>query len=496
MNKNINNKSKIKNKQRKTLYKTVFRHFALFALGIFVAIFLMQVIFLKPMYKNIRKNEVKTLAETIEKEFLNDNLLINNPSNLQSEIDRIAYNSQVQVYIYKNDSAYYMSEGNSGRMPQSLNNEIKKILNIFKEEDSKNEYTTNIDLKKFSSTVNIYIRQANIVQDADILNDFKVIIVSPVDQIDSTIEVLTIQNLYLSVFAVLTAILISTVLSKNISSPIEKITDKAKLLEEGKYDLDIPKTRYVETENLRNVLSTSSNKLKERDVFQKNIIANVSHDLKTPLAIIKAYTEKIQDITGDDKAKRNEDLQIISKETESLSLLISDMLDLSKLDAGDYVLNIEEFNVVEVLETTINRLDIIKEKKNINIVINKDKEIEKIRMSGDKVKIGQVIYNLITNAIKYSDSNSKVNVNLVKTKNQLRVEVQDFGKGILKEELSHIFDKHYKSNDKSRKEDSLSSGLGLSIVKSILEKHNLKYGVESEKDEGTTFWFNVEIKDN
>lgn len=480
-----NNNEKF-NIRKRTLYKSVFIYFVLFSLGILLAIFLMQAIFLKPMYKNFKKNELKLITDSIEKNLLENELNLFD----DNKLDSMAYNNQVQIYIYQNNSIIYTSDTGSGRVPQNINNEINSIIKHLDEAENRFEYEKDTNFKKFNTKVNIFAKKINI-NNSEKKNDFKIVLISPLEQMESTVEVLIIQTMYISVFTVLIAIIVSIILSRNISRPIEKITVEASLLEKGRYDLDIPETKYFETENLRNALITSSKKLKERDEFQKNIIANVSHDLKTPLTVIKAYAEKINDISGDDKAKRKKDLDVIIKETDSLSLLISDILDLSKLDKGDYILSIEDFKILEVLESIIDRLKPIILKKQINIVITNKEEYEDIVVKGDKLKIGQVIYNLLTNAINYSPIKSVVNINFLLEKDYLKFEVQDFGKGISKKDLKGIFGQGYKSNDKTRKEEVPSSGLGLSIVKSILDKHGYKYGVESEEGKGSTFWFNI-----
>lgn len=486
-----NNKEQPNLKSRKiTFNKAILSYFILFAIGIFLMQFLIQIVFLKPIYKNLREKQIRSFANEIELDLKKDNNL--NNVQLKEKIDYIAYNNQVQIYIYSDDlDLKYTSEDSFGKIPQSISREIKTIMNKFKTNIKinidNNEYNENVNLKRFNSLVNIFIKRID--------SNTNIVIISPIDQIDSTIEVLILQNQYMSIVAIIVAIFISVILSRRITKPIENITRESKLLEKGKYDLEIEETKYYETENLANVLKTSASKLKEKDKFQKNIIANVSHDLKTPLSIIKAYTEKIRDISGDDKKKREEDLNIIEKETDNLSLLISDMLDLSKLDTGDYVLNKTNFNILDVIKNTIDRFKIISEKKNIKININNEfkekKEKDELIIYADELKIAQVIYNLIANAIQYSKENSNININIKKEKENLKIEVQDFGKGIDKEDLPYIFEKYYKSKDQSKKEDISSTGLGLSIVKSILERHDFKYGVKSEKGKGTIFWFEV-----
>ncbi len=204
--------------------------------------------------------------------------------------------------------------------------------------------------------------------------------------------------------------------------------------------------------------------------------------------MIKAYSEMLQDISGDEKEKRDKHLKIISKEVDNLNLLITDMLDLSKLETVNDTLQISEFDLIYLINEIVVRFDQVLEQNDIKIEIN---NIQKeVIVKADRVKISQVIYNLVANAISFLGNDRTVYINITKIKEKIRIEIKDNGKGIKDEDLPHIFERYYKTNNKYRK-IGISTGLGLSIVKKILEQHNATYGVDSIENIGTTFWFEI-----
>ena len=223
------------------------------------------------------------------------------------------------------------------------------------------------------------------------------------------------------------------------------------------------------------------------DEYRRDLMANVSHDLKTPLTMIKAYAEMIRDITYKDTEKRNRDLNIIIDETNRLNLLVNDILELSKLQTAQEEMNIENLDLVELTNEVLKRYEIIKETENYKIILNTP---SKAPVKADKKRLSQVMYNLINNAINYTGDNLTVRINIVDKKSYYLVEIKDTGKGIDKEDIENIWDKYYKK-EKNHKRNVIGTGLGLSIVKNILENHKFTYGVKSIKNKGTTFYFEI-----
>ena len=205
--------------------------------------------------------------------------------------------------------------------------------------------------------------------------------------------------------------------------------------------------------------------------------------------MIKAYAEMIRDISYKDNAKMNEHLAIIVDETDRLTVLVNDILDLSKMQSNADVLKLEKFNLATEIKSIIKKYQIIKETEQYTINVEMPDEVI---IKADKKKINQVIYNLVNNAINYTGDDKKVTVRITKHKKYYLVEVIDTGKGIKEEEIPYIWDKYYK-NDKKHQRNVVSTGLGLSIVKQILELHNYEYGVKSVLKKGSTFYFKIKI---
>ena len=216
-----------------------------------------------------------------------------------------------------------------------------------------------------------------------------------------------------------------------------------------------------------------------------DLMANVSHDLKTPLTMIKAYAEMTRDFSNQSKSKRDENLNVIISEADKLTLLVNDILELSKLQSNFNELNYEEFSLNKLINGIINRFDFLIKNEGYDISFIEEDLIVK----ADPKKLEQAIYNLINNAINYT-SNKKIVINYTLKKQVARVNIIDFGKGIDKKEVPYIWDKYY-HNEKKHKRNAYGTGLGLSIVKNIFESHGFKYGVNSKKGDGTTFYFEI-----
>ncbi|ATH59869.1 MULTISPECIES: two-component system histidine kinase PnpS [Staphylococcus] len=222
--------------------------------------------------------------------------------------------------------------------------------------------------------------------------------------------------------------------------------------------------------------------LKKLENLRREFVANVSHELKTPITSIKGFAETLLDGAKDDAQTLNDFLEIISKESNRIETLVYDLLDLSHVEQQTQ-LETEPTSLSEIAETTIKNMQNIAENKNITIVneINRDIIIE-----ANKDKVSQVALNLLSNAISYSKVSEEVIVRVFKEGNKRILEVQDFGIGISEQDQKHIFERFYRV-DKARSRDSGGTGLGLSITKHIMEAHHGRINVFSEPEKGSTF---------
>ena len=307
------------------------------------------------------------------------------------------------------------------------------------------------------------------------------------EDIGTTTSLIKNQLIYVTLLAILFSIIIALFLSRRIAKPISDMTKKAEKLAEGNYNVQFTTTGIKEIDELANTLNYLEQEVSKTDEYRRDLMANVSHDLKTPLTMIKAYAEMIRDITLNNKEKTKENLNVIIDETDRLNILVNDILELSKLQNNQDNLNIEKFDIVELINDILKRYQIIKETENYKLILESP---DSIMVKADKKRISQVIYNLINNAINYTGDDLTVTIKITENTKECKIEIIDTGKGIDEKDLPNIWNRYYKK-EKNHKRNVVGTGLGLSIVKNILEQHHFKYGVNSIKDKGTTFYFQV-----
>lgn len=443
--------------------------------------------FIKPYYRENRIESIDNLVERIENE-----LLLNKGN--QKDIDetsRLLVGNNVCAIIYnQNGKVVYRSDSlgelcmlndpiNIDQETVIVNKESRKVIDILSQQ---NVLNVSLDSPKTGNEMLLYGKKisANLVNYYLVLN-------TPLELLESYIDFILNQYLLLSIFIIILALIVAFVLANRITSPIVKMRKEANKLAEGNYNVHFKENdSYTEINDLANTLDDATQKLSKVDELRKDLVANVSHDLKTPLTLIKSYAEMIKDISGDDPVKRNEHLDVILQETEYLTKLINDMQEYSKMQAGYIVLEKTNFDLRDVVNTVCKLLNgLIVEKK-----IKLKKNLVSVIVYADELKISQVVYNFISNAIKHSNNKGKITVNIIDDDEKVRFEVIDNGDGITEEALPYIWDRYYKI-DKSFKRNENSTGLGLAIAKAILEAHKAVYGVNSKLKEGSTFYFEL-----
>lgn len=225
---------------------------------------------------------------------------------------------------------------------------------------------------------------------------------------------------------------------------------------------------------------------KERklETIRKELVGNVSHELRTPIALIRGYSEAILDKKAESPEILTMSLNYIKEEALRMEYLVRDLLDLSILENGNGSLDLEPLDINPILENAVDKLIPLAYDKNIKLEINSVSGASII--NGDKQRLEQVFINLIINAINYTPDNGMINVKIRHSKENTHIEIQDNGLGIPQEEIPYIFDRFYKA-DKARQRKSPGAGIGLSLVKKIIELHHGKISVTSIIGEGSTF---------
>ncbi len=307
--------------------------------------------------------------------------------------------------------------------------------------------------------------------------------------VEDAIAVLRNQLILVAIIVLIVSLFISFLLADRISRPIDDMSAVAERWANGDDAVQFKGGSYTEMYELANALNKAKNEINKSGRLQRDLMANVSHDLKTPLTMIKAYAEMVRDISGDNKEKRDKHTQVIIDESDRLALLVNDILNLSKLQSQSTVLEQNKVNLSELIETILLRFDGVVLEKGYTIERSLDKDVY---VFVDEKKIEEVVYNLVGNAVNYTGEDKTVKVYLSRKDNVATLEVIDSGVGISEDKIGTIWERYLRYSETHHRAVK-GTGLGLSIVKAILEAHNLEYGVVSKEGVGSNFYvvFNV-----
>ena len=459
-------------KKKSNLRTKIWMYLIIFSASILLFLWLFQIIFLKTYYKEFRLNKLENSVKKVLNSF--------HDSNYEDLLDDISLEDEICIEVVNNNMTKYLSViYNKGCMGAETS-----IENSYYKKDFINSNLS----KKVYTLINPRFKNKTIIYGIKLDDSNYAFVSASLEPIDTTITVLKNQFIYVTMLVIILSLIVSYFVSRKISSGVIKINKEAKKLSKGNFDVKFDTNQPIlELSELAETLEYTKDELSKTENLRRELLANVSHDLKTPLTMIKAYAEMVRDVTYKDDTKRTKDLNIIIEETDRLNVLVNDVLELSKIQSGTQKLTIEQFDLEKFVKNIIKRYDIMSENKKYKFKVSINKNII---VSADRKRIEQVMYNLINNAINYTGDDKKIIISALVLENTVRIEVKDTGKGIDKEELENIWDKYYKI-DKTHSREQVGSGVGLSIVKNILINHNCNYGVESIKGNGTTFYFEL-----
>ncbi len=301
----------------------------------------------------------------------------------------------------------------------------------------------------------------------------------------TTVSTLRLQLVVLSCALFVISVIIALSLSVHLSRPLRKLNAAAKELAAGNYAADFQVDGgYCEVNELSETLTYAADELGKVDRLQKELLANISHDLRTPLTMIIGYGEIMRDLEGENTP---ENVQVIIDEATRLSSLVNDLLEISSYQAGNEGIAREPFDLSSVVRDVCQRYQHLKERSGYTVTFEGD---DGVLIFADKKRILQVVCNLINNAINYAGEDKAVIVRCARNEGNVRLSVIDHGAGIPQQELGNIWNRYYKVN-KNHVRGVTGSGLGLSIVRRILELHGARYGVSSQVNAGSCFWFEL-----
>ena len=289
----------------------------------------------------------------------------------------------------------------------------------------------------------------------------------------------------LIVLAILLATgLVGYTMAGSISEPIIETNQAALALSRSRYTRPPHSGGYREIAELNDTLVRTAEDLSRVEDLQRELIANISHDLRTPLTMIEGYAEAMRDIPDENTP---ENMQIIIDETKRLSSMVNEVLDFSRMRTGNLEMRKARFDLTELVRSICDRVSRMSGVEGYTVVFDGKEPCE---VEADSGRIGQVVYNLLGNALTYTGADRTVRVTEERRENRIRIQIADSGEGIAPDELPYIWDRYYRSRENHRR-SIIGSGLGLNICRSILEKHQAPFGVDSRQGEGTVFWFEL-----
>ncbi len=468
-------------------------YFVLFAALLMAALWIVQVLLLNNFYGIMKTAQTQSVVKEIE--FVYNHQEHSDFLNEVADISK-SYDMYVYVVSYDGKTTYFSpSAATVARTPgfdlEEAPGDTGEMLFVSQIQKLNKRM---IQTGEAASMKIMTAEGQEILAYANVLTSKKnepmiVYIFSPLWPITSTVKILANQLLVVTVISLVLACLISFYLSTRITRPIRRITHSAERLAKGDYGIVFKGGDYTEINRLADTLTGASIELEKSDMMQKDLIANVSHDLRTPLTMIRSYAEMVRDISGNNPEKRDKHLRVIIDESDRLNALVEDLLTVSRMQSGKMTLDKKDFNLTECVRSVLNTYKVMEDADEYTFEVDCPSSFI---VHADEDKIKQVISNLVANAIKFCGDEKLITVSLNRRGKTIMCRVSDHGPGIPAEELEHIWERYYSSSSNTVRE-ARGTGLGLAICKEILSLHKSSFGVDSTLGEGSTFWFHLDL---
>lgn len=332
---------------KNSLKRKIWQYLIIFSLVIILFLWLFQVIFINKYYEYTKTKDIKHIANKL--------LTAYNSENIYNTLDEISYQENLCIEITSSNSTLYRSSTTSNCLFS------KGVLKESFINSGNKEETYNLQNPQFANKT--------ILEAIKLDDNLYAFLSTSLEPLDSTAKILKEQLTIISVLILSLSLLIGYFISKKLSKPIVDISQKANLIAKGKIKKEFTSdSDILEIEDLNNSLNEMMVELGKTEELEKDLLANVSHDLKTPLTMIKAYAEMVRDLTYNDKEKRDSNLNIIIEETDRLALLVNDILTLSKLQQSMDNLTLSEFDLILLIKNILKRFTIYEEKYGYNII--------------------------------------------------------------------------------------------------------------------------------
>lgn len=317
---------------------------------------------------------------------------------------------------------------------------------------------------------------------------YTIIVGANIERIPQSVRVLKQLMFPVLTVLILVSIMAAWFFSHWFTRPLSRLSAATKEVAKGNYNVEVHEEGSDEIAALAQDFSTMTQEVKRSAELQRDIIANVSHDLRTPLTLIKGYAETVRDLTGDDPEKRGQQLSVIINETDRLSTLVNSVMELSRMSSGHEKPEPVQFDLAQLCDEVSFRYAEICGQAGYHFQFEGDESCDVV---ADPAMIERALHNLLGNAVKHVGEDGFIGLRVFKAAGKtVRVEIADHGPGVPPEDLPYLFDKYYRSRSDEGKP---GTGLGLSITKAIFVAHGFEYGVGSQPGSGATFWFEAPL---
>ncbi len=479
----------------------LFAMLILFCAILLVILWLFQTVFLDVFYRNIRvlqiKRDAAIIADNIDGEGLEEYIAELAQDGVAIDIaDRNGVSIFASPDEYDGRGEIHGQERNRAIIArlesQSFEDEFYEYIEApppqapqdrFSQNQSPSEtgFRGNFPIGRLPSRSLVYARFVDYGDDR-----LYIVVSAVISPVNATVTTLRYQLYIISGVMLVLSVILAIIMAKRVSKPIEVINISAAKLATGDYDVRFSGKGFAEIVSLSDTLNTAAVELGKVEGLRRELMANVSHDLRTPLALIYSYAEMMRDFPQEITPEQP---KTIMDEATRLTSLVNDVLDMSKLENGMEGLDLSSFSITLGVETSISRMNGLLATEGYEISFEAE---EDVCVNADKAKIDRAFYNLLINAVNYTGDSKKIYVRQKTDENAVRISITDCGDGISQEDLPVIWDRYYKSA-KPHKRGVTGTGLGLSIVKKIIGLHGGRYGVESAPGHGSTFWFELKI---
>ena len=454
-------------KQLTSLKWKLCKYLTFFALFTLATIFIFQIVLLEPMYEKSKITSIKQVELAVELGLKTDDF--------DDFINSMQTQSDTCIFVYQDSgSTFAESRGSTGCVLSSLS--TKKLSGFIQKASasSDNSYLAKLNMVPVSlSGVNEDEIFRTIVYTKIVDTDSTpaaIMIAGTITPLDATISTLTNQLYFVMIFLVVAVVALTILLYRKIANPLIAISTEAKKLDKGEYTSVKKANAYTEASELDTTLCKAAENIKKADKAKRDLISNVSHDLRTPLTMIGGYGEMMIDLPEE---KTDENLKVIVDESKRLNNLVNDLLDLS-----------------EFVQEQMKKYEVYRVQENFLFEVHL---CDTVDVYADRVRIAQVFNNFMINGINYGGNAKHMIIRTERVdENTVRVSVQDFGEGIDEKDIDNIWERYYKI-DKEHVRSSSGSGIGLAICRQLLELHAVRYGVHSKKNEGSTFYFELPV---